>query len=115
AVVGLEHAMEVREKRAVGPPSREVRGPVAGREAPLGAPLGDEEALPLLPVPAVELDAPRLRRRERHAVRGSEPHRPLAASPAAVAGRPSHDPTGDSDPSAPTAQPKTRRPSASTA
>jgi hypothetical protein len=93
----------------------EVGAAVAGREAPLGAPLGDQEALPLGSVRALDADLPGLGRRERDPVEGLEPHAQLAASPATVAGSPSHEPTGDSDPFASTAQPKTRRPSASTA
>ena len=59
------------------------------------APLGDQEALPLGPVFALEADLPGLGRGERDPIEGLEPHAQLAASPATVAGSPSHDPIGD--------------------
>src|SRR5262249_15596597 len=109
AVVGLENATEVGYEGAVGAGAREVCAAVARRKAPLRAPLGDQEALTLGSVRPLEADLPGLGRGERDRVERLEPHLQLAASPATVAGSPSHDPIGDSDPLGSTAQPKTRR------
>lgn len=80
----------------------------------LGEPLGLPDTVPPGFVrfahavfgPNLELRAPRLRRGEGHAVQRLESHSgQIAASPATVAGIPSHEPTAVSDPSVPTAQP----------
>ena len=47
AVVGFEHAAEVRRERSVGALAGEVGAAVAGADAPATTPLGDEEALRL--------------------------------------------------------------------
>src|SRR5215208_2665566 len=45
-VVGLEHPSELGHERTIGPLPREVGRAVADREAPCGAPLGQQEAAP---------------------------------------------------------------------
>ena len=102
AVVGLEHAAEVGEEHVVPAAARVVGRAQPRVDAASGASFGDQEALAL----AAEVDAPALGGRENGAVERLEAHgAQLAASPATVAGRPSHDPSGDNAAPSPTAQP----------
>src|SRR5262249_36104409 len=118
AVVGFEHASEIRRERAVRAQPRVVRRAEPSREAPFRAPLGDEEAASLGAGLTVEPNAPGLRRGPRGSVERFETHPAnpqLAAKPAAVIGSDPHDPIGESDPVPSTDQPTTWPASASIA
>ncbi len=72
AVVGLDHALEVRAERAVGPPPRMVRAAHASRDPAFAAAFGDEE---VVLEPALELrDGLLLIVREPDPVQRLEPH-----------------------------------------
>src|SRR6476661_10287466 len=92
-VVGFQDSPERGLEGIVHTPTRIVRGPVPRREAAFGAPLSDQEALPLGTRRSRPGDAPRLGGREGHPVQALELHQ-RAARPAIVVGRSPEDPAG---------------------
>src|SRR5947199_5490997 len=107
AVVGLEHASELGDERAIDASAREVGSAIARVHTTRDPALRDQEALTLGAAGGLERDAPGLRRGEGRAVQRLKPHRMSQATaiPATVTGRPSHESIGVSEPSEPTVQP----------
>ena len=100
--------MKLGPERTVGPLPRKVRCAEAGRETPRRASLGQQEAATSVPASPATSTLQASGAVKVTVLSGSSrisQQDQLAASPATVAGSPSHDPTGSSAPAAPTDQP----------
>src|SRR5918999_897391 len=75
-VLRLDHALEIRQERAVGAAARMVGAPQDARDAALAAAFGEEEVLLL----GAEIDRPGVGIRERRAVGRLELHRRTSRS-----------------------------------
>jgi hypothetical protein len=105
---GVQGAAKVAEQCAIGTSAGIVGSPQTRREASLSATFGDRKVLDFCAMSSRNLDGPRSGVVNVARYNGSSCTVQLAARPAADAGSPSHAPSGDSVPSAPTAQPKMR-------